>query len=64
MEFEEGEDDKASLLTLPRLTLGDIPSDLPTIPRRENGNVIITELPSNGIVYMDMAFDISDYSIS
>ena len=49
---------------LPRLDLEDIPNVSRDIPHRINGNIITAEMMTGGIVYADMAFDVSDYSYS
>lgn len=61
--FEEGEDDEETLSSIPRLTLSDVPWDLTTIPRSVEDNIISSSVPSNGILYSDIAFDISDFTI-
>lgn len=63
LEFEEGEDTAAEYESIPRLTISDIPNNLNTIPREERGSVIISKMPSASIVYSDIAFDVSDFSV-
>jgi Zn-dependent M16 (insulinase) family peptidase len=63
-EAQRGEESPEALATLPRLQLSDIPSDVETIPtdrRTESGVAALEhELFSNGIAYLDVAFDVSD----
>lgn len=53
-----------ALATLPRLRIEEIPREAETIPtaeRREDGSAIQEhDLFTNGIVYLDLAFDVSD----
>ncbi|MCL6584183.1 MAG: insulinase family protein [bacterium] len=57
-------DSPQALASLPRLELADIPREIETIPTRKTtiGGVPALEhdIFSNGIVYLDLAFDISD----
>ena len=62
--FEDGEDSLEDLSSLPRLELADIPSALSTIDRAIEGKIVKSEIESNGIIYSDIAFDISDFSLS
>jgi len=56
--------DPADVARLPRLELADIPADVETIPAQTHslGGVTVHEhdLFSNGICYLDVAFDIAD----
>ncbi|MGN1163635.1 MAG: insulinase family protein, partial [Candidatus Ornithospirochaeta sp.] len=61
--FEDGEDSPEALSTLPRLELSDIPSELSTIDRSVDEDIVKSEIESNGIVYADIAFDISDFTM-
>ena len=63
LEFEEGEDTAEEYESIPRLTLSDIPNKLNVIPREERGRVIVSKMPSASIVYSDIAFDVSDFTV-
>lgn len=63
LEFEEGEDSIEAYETIPRLSLSDIPSKLNIIPREVDGSLIVSKMPSSSIVYSDIAFDVSDFSV-
>lgn len=63
LEFEDGEDSLEDYEKIPRLSLSDIPSSLNIIPREVHESVIVTKMPSASIVYSDIAFDVSDYSV-
>ena len=63
LEFEEGEDRAEEYESIPRLTLSDIPNKLNVIPREERGRVIVSKMPSASIVYSDIAFDVSDFTV-
>ena len=63
LEFEEGEDTIEECESIPRLSLSDIPNSLNIIPREVRGDIIISKMPSASIVYSDIAFDVSDFSV-
>ncbi len=60
--FSESEESDEDLETLPRLNMEDIPNENIDIPHDVNGNIISAKMTTGGIVYADMAFDVSDYS--
>ncbi len=62
LSFEDSEDSPEALATLPRLTLGDIPSYLRTIEHREIDGIRVSPAYTAGIVYADIAFDCSDFT--
>ncbi len=62
-EFEESEDGEEAKATLPRLSLSDIPSVMTTIPREVHDNILLSPMTTNGIVYADIAFDCTDFSM-
>ena len=62
-EFEESEDTEEAKATLPRLSLSDIPNIMTTVPREEYGNILVSPMTTNGIVYADIAFDCTDFSM-
>ncbi len=59
---EEKEDSDEALDTLPRLTPEDIIVENRTIPRRNENGILVSTLPTNGIVYADFVFDTSDFT--
>lgn len=61
-EFEAATDDIEELRSLPRLTSSDIP-DIDSVYDREIiDDFVITKISTGGIVYVNIAFDVSDYS--
>ena len=63
-EFQMKEDSAELLSSLPRLSSDDIPNEKGIIERKIEDNLIFNELQTGGIVYADIAFDISDYSLN
>lgn len=63
-EFEESEDSSEAIAALPRLSSLDIPNERNDIKHIEDGNIIYNRFITGGIVYFDIAFDISDLTIS
>jgi len=65
-QAQQTPDSPEALATMPRLRLSDVPRRLLTIPtdRRESGGVPVIEHPvfSNGVVYVQLAFDVADLS--
>ena len=61
--FEESEDSEEAKATLPRLSLSDIPNIMTTIPREKHDNILLSAMTTNGIVYADIAFDCTDFSM-
>jgi Zn-dependent M16 (insulinase) family peptidase len=63
-EFQSKADSPEALATLPRLQLGDIQRTVETVPTEETsiGGVpaLVHDIFTNGVVYLDLAFDISD----
>lgn len=59
---EERKDSKEALETLPRLSIEDIPIENRKIPRHIENGIIVSNLPTNGIVYADFVFDVSDFT--
>lgn len=59
----EKEESEEALKTIPRLTLSDVPVKRTTIPREEIDSILVSPLLTNGIVYADFVFDISDFTI-
>jgi Zn-dependent M16 (insulinase) family peptidase len=59
---QEAADTPEALATIPSLTLADLPRRNKTIPRLETQcagtRVLVHEQPTNGIVYLDLAFDL------
>lgn len=64
LRFSESEESDEDLETLPRLNIEDIPNESINIPHHIKDNVIVANMTTGGIVYADMAFDVSDYSYS
>lgn len=62
-KYEGEKDSVESLKSLPRLTLSDIPNITNEIKREEHYGIIVSPLHTNGIVYSDIAFDVSDLTI-
>ncbi len=62
-EFQMKEDSSDLLSSLPRLSSKDIPNEKGIIDRNIEDDLIFNELQTGGIVYADIAFDISDYSL-
>ncbi len=61
--FQETADSPELLLSLPRLSSSDIPDEKVLIERHSGNSLIYNTMTTGGIVYADMAFDISDYSV-
>ena len=61
-KYERERDSLESLSKLPHLSLNDLPNKLCTIERREEDGVLVTPMKTNGIVYADIAFDVSDFT--
>ena len=62
LEFSGSMEDEEVLATLPRLNLEDIPNESLDILHEVIGPVVLSKMTTGGIVYADMAFDVSDYS--
>lgn len=60
--FEAGTDTIDNINRLPRLTSADIPNLSLDYTHSVDGNLITTAFPSGGIVYADVAFDVTDFS--
>ncbi len=58
----EREDSPEALSTLPRLEVEDIPLENRSIPRKTVDGILVSNLPTNGIVYADFVFDTSDFT--
>jgi len=56
--LQTAEDSPEALATLPKLDLADIPRQEKAIPERAAGPVLVHEIPAQGIVYLDAAFDL------
>ncbi len=59
----EEEESEEAVKSLPRLSLSDVPVKKTTIPREEVDSVLISPLLTNGIVYADFVFDVSDFTL-
>lgn len=61
-ERQEAPDTAEALATIPRLTLADLDKQVKTIPveiqQREGVPVLFHDLPTNGITYLDVGFDL------
>ena len=62
-EFENGEDSAEAISTLPRLSYLDLPNVANIIEHKRDGNIIYNTFRTGGIVYLDIAFDISDFTV-
>jgi len=61
-DLAEKMDTPEDLATVPRLSLDDIAKEAPTVPTEERGSsptVLVHPLPTSGVVYLDVAFDLS-----
>ncbi|MEP7166588.1 MAG: insulinase family protein [Candidatus Woesebacteria bacterium] len=63
MELQIKADSKEALATLPRLALTDLEQKNVSIPidilKDGNSSIVTHDLPTNGIIYFDMGFDLS-----
>ena len=61
-QIQETPDSPEALATLPMLTLDDLEKEGKTIPieviNGQNGNVLVHDLFTNGIIYLDIGFDL------
>lgn len=61
-ERQEAPDRREDLAKIPRLTLADLEREIKTIPvevqEREGVRVLYHDLPTNGITYLDVGFDL------
>ena len=61
-QFQESPDDPEALAAIPRLSVADMPGHNPRIPleiyERGESKTLYHELPTNGIVYVDLGFDL------
>ena len=61
--LQQTPDDPQDLAAIPRLTVADLPRKAPVYPlqvhREEGPSLLVHELPTNGIVYLDVGFDLS-----
>lgn len=59
---QEAPDSAEALATIPRLTLADLERPVKIVPRetaeREGVTVLVHDLPTNGIAYLDVGFDL------
>lgn len=62
--FEAKSDTKDAIDKLPKLDSNDIPNERLDYEHIVDGRIIMTSFPSGGVVYADMAFDVSDFSSS
>lgn len=62
IRFSHSSDKKSDVMNLPRLTVDDVPNASADIKGVESGIISYTPLSSGGIVYIDIAFDVSDLS--
>ncbi len=60
--FEAGFDSDEQIAKLPKLTIDDIPNLKLDYSHQIDGRIIKTDFKSGGVVYCDMAFDVSDFS--
>ncbi|MGN0907564.1 MAG: insulinase family protein [Bullifex sp.] len=58
--FISSADSKEDIAALPRLTLSDVPVVINDIANEEHGQIIIQQQLTGGIIYMDIASDVSD----
>ncbi|CAK8985697.1 unnamed protein product [Durusdinium trenchii] len=61
-EIQETPDSPEAMKTVPGLELADIPKETPKIPTEMKGSepvVLRHALPTSGVIYMDVAFDLS-----
>ncbi len=62
LHFEAEEDKGEDIEKLPRLYSSDIPNERLDYTHVLDDRIIATDFPSGGIVYGDMAFDVTDFS--
>ena len=63
-QWQNTPDSPEALATLPTLTLGDVSEDVPPIPvKPEAENLLRVETESNGITYVNLFFDVSDFDL-
>jgi len=61
-DLAEKVDSPEDLAIVPRLSLDDIAKEAPQVPSEERGSnptVLVHPLPTSGVVYLDVAFDLS-----
>jgi len=61
-EIQETPDTAEAMQSVPRLELSDIPTKTPTVPTEKLGDdpvILRHALPTSGVVYADLAFDLS-----
>lgn len=62
LRFQATPDSPLAVATIPRLSRNDLPSAFDRIFHIDKNGVIAAPMPSGGIVYTDIVFDISDFS--
>lgn len=63
-EFEEREDEEEDVKKLPQLTISDLPKDILHYNTNMTDDIFTLTLPqSGGIIYQNLFFDISDFSL-
>lgn len=66
-QWQQSMDSEEALCTLPHLTLSDVPKEIKTaktkVTHLAGTQILEVETDTNGIMYMNLYFDISDFSV-
>ena len=66
-EWQQSLDSEEALCSLPHLTLADVPKEMKTVQTEAfkiaDADVLQVEADTNGIVYVNLYFDISDFTV-